>query len=318
MMLNRRPGPTTRVRVTEWHDPAVRDPAGRDSAGYDSAGYELAVTEHEDQITTEEPMEVRIAEPGSPARRFGVTMRTPGNDFELAAGIVFSEGLIAGMGDIESIAYCTDAHLRRDQEFNVVTVHLSRRARAAWTDQQMAATSACGVCGTDSIDEVWRLANAGADADGPGARDDGAALPAELLSALPDTLRAHQRIFDRTGGLHAAGIFDLDGSALIVREDIGRHNAVDKAVGHALMSGIDSTGAILCTSGRLGFEIVQKAVMSGIGAVVAVGAPSSLAVSLAQRAGLTVTGFTRPDRMVVYAGRIRESSTAADPTGDRV
>lgn len=303
MVLNRRPGPTTRVRVAEWHDRAVRD----------SASHDPIVTEHEDQITTEEPMEVRIGEPGLPARRFGVTMRTPGNDFELAAGIVYSQGLIVGLDDIESIAYCTEVNLRRDQEFNVVTVQLSGRARAEWNQQQMAATSACGVCGADSIDEVQRLAGVGAELNSGAAGH--RRYPPELLSGLPDALRKHQRIFDRTGGLHAAGLFDLDGSPLSVREDIGRHNAVDKVAGHALMSGIDSAAMILCTSGRLGFEIVQKAVVTQVGAVVAVGAPSSLAVSLAQRAGLTVAGFTRPDRMVVYAGQVRDDShePAADP-----
>ncbi|MGH3423376.1 MAG: formate dehydrogenase accessory sulfurtransferase FdhD [Nocardioidaceae bacterium] len=282
MMIDRRPGPTTRVRVTEWRGDGA--------------------THHEDRVTTEEPLEVRVASPGAPPRRFGVTMRTPGHDFELAAGLLLSEGLVAGVDDVESVAYCTDRELTREQELNVVTVSLTVPPREEWSARQMSATSACGVCGTDSLESVEALAAPG--------RGEPIAYPARLLRSLPGRLRGRQRVFDRTGGLHAAGIFGPDGTEVVVREDVGRHNAVDKAVGHCLLNRSDPVGGLLCTSGRLGFEIVQKAVMSGIGAVVAVGAPTSLAVSLAERAGLTVAGFVRADRLVVYAGRVAD----ADPS----
>lgn len=237
-------------------------------------------------------------------------MRTPGHDFELAAGMVFSEGIVSGRNDIASIAYCTDTSLRRDQEFNVVTVQLTGRARAGWREPQMAATSACGVCGSDSIDAVLELADTSITVAQEDRTGGTGAHSAVLLAGLPDLLRSDQRIFDRTGGLHAAGLFDHDGNTVTVREDIGRHNAVDKAVGHCILSATDVRGVLLCTSGRLGFEIVQKAVMAGCSAVVAVGAPSSLAVSLAQRAGITAAGFVRGGRLVVYAGEAADAPEA--------
>lgn len=283
MVLNRRPGPVTRVRVSEWRDDRP--------------------TEREDQITTEEPMEIRIGEPGTKAARFGVTMRTPGNDFELAAGLLYTEGIVGSVDEIESIAYCTDALLSPSQRFNVVTVRLTSPARTTWSARQMTATSACGVCGADSVDDVAELASI---ATYPG---DHSRWPAQLLAALPDALRSRQQIFDRTGGLHAAGVFDRGGDLVSVREDVGRHNAVDKVIGHLLLSRADAPGSALCTTGRLGFEIVQKAVMAQYSAIVAVGAPTSLAVSLAERAGTTITGFTGPDRMVVYAGRLSAATT---------
>lgn len=278
--MKRRPGSVARVRVAEWQNDFV--------------------TKHEDHIATEEPLELRVFGPDACARRFGVTMRTPGNDFELAAGLLYSEGVLGGRDDIESIAYCTDASVRDDQKFNVVTMSMAVPPRVEWADARMSATSACGVCGADSIDDVIRLADAGRATDRP--------VSQALLGSLPDLLRSRQPIFDRTGGLHAAGMFDAAGAALVAREDIGRHNAVDKAIGHQLLGGNSMAGTLLCTSGRLGFEIVQKAVMAGCAAVVAVGAPSSLAVSLAQRAGLTAAGFARSGRMVVYAGETGERS----------
>ncbi|MEJ7755805.1 MAG: formate dehydrogenase accessory sulfurtransferase FdhD [Nocardioidaceae bacterium] len=133
--------------------------------------------------------------------------------------------------------------------------------------------------------------------------------PRDLLLSLPARLRRHQRLFDSTGGVHAAGIFDTEGAAVVVREDVGRHNAVDKAVGHCLLQRIDPAAAVLCTSGRLGFEIVQKAAVAGIGTVVAVGAPTSLAVDLAARTAMTVVGFVRGDRMVVYSGGVKVNTS---------
>jgi FdhD protein len=279
MSRSRRPGPTTRVRVHEVVETGVR--------------------RHEDRLATEEPLEIRLAWPGRPASRVAVTMRTPGHDFELAAGFLYGEGVLAGADDLRTVAYCTDATLTPEQELNVVTVELDRPPRRPPAERYAglsAATSACGVCGTESIDDVLALC----DVTNPSLWDDVVIRP-ELLVTLPDTLRAEQRVFESTGGLHAAGLFDRDGSASVVREDIGRHNAVDKVVGARLLAGGSPAAPVLCVSGRIGFEIVQKAVMAGIGVVAAVGAPSSLAVDLAVRAGLCTCGFVRGGRYVVYS-----------------
>ncbi|MFL6024926.1 MAG: formate dehydrogenase accessory sulfurtransferase FdhD [Marmoricola sp.] len=268
----RRPGPTVRTRVVEV--------SGEN------------VTRHEDRLATEEPLEIRLAWPGAAAQRLAVTMRTPGHDFELAAGWLVHEQILAP-GDLESVRYCTDDELSESEEFNVVTVQSS--APPAFLPQARAISSACGVCGTASIDDALRAA--------PGVSAH-VVLPLPLVQGLPDELRAAQPGFDRTGGLHAAGLFEADGTAVVVREDVGRHNAVDKAVGSQILAGAPCP-PVLVLSGRVGFELVQKAVVSGIAAVVAVGAPSSLAVTLAERAGLGLVGFTRPDRCVVYAGAAR-------------
>ena len=272
--LDRRPGPSVRTKVVEYVDGARR--------------------EHEDRLATEEPLEIRLAWPGAPARRIAVTMRTPGHDFELAAGWLVHEGVVAPE-QIARVRYCTDADLAPVEEFNVVTVEAS--GPPLQVPDARAVSSACGVCGKESI----------ADALGgetPGAADVRVSL--EVIRALPTQLSAEQPGFDRTGGLHAAGLFEADGTRVVVREDVGRHNAVDKAVG-AVLLGSAGVGArpmpdVLVLSGRIGFELVQKAVASGIGVVVAVGAPTSLAVELATEAGVALVGFTRPDRCVVYAG----------------
>jgi len=253
--------------------------------------------EREDRLATEEPLEIRCAWPSSPARRVAVTMRTPGHDFELATGFLFAEGVLAGSDALDRVAYCTDRTLTPAQEFNVVTVDLNVppiREPAPRYAGTTAATSACGVCGTESIDDVLALMD--------GHRV-GAAHPvvdAAVIRALPERLRAAQRVFDSTGGLHAAGLFDASGEPLVVREDIGRHNAVDKVVGARLLA-CEAPGApVLAVSGRIGFEIVQKAVAAGVGVLAAVGAPSSLAVDLARRAGLCTIGFATADRFVTY------------------
>ena len=272
--LARRPGPSVRTRVVEY--------AGD------------ARVEHEDRLATEEPLEIRLAWPGSAARRIAVTMRTPGHDFELAAGWLVHEGLISP-DQIGAVRYCTDADLSPLEEFNVVTVEVDTPPLRL--PESRAVSSACGVCGKESIADALG-ATAGASS--------AAQVPIDVVRQLPGRLREEQPGFDRTGALHAAGLFDAEGTRIVVREDVGRHNAVDKAVG-AILLGTASTAdrampGVLVLSGRVGFELVQKAAVSGIGLVVAVGAPSSLAVALADEAGIGLVGFTRPDRCVVYAG----------------
>src|SRR3712207_6427231 len=198
-------------------------------------------------------------------------MRTPGHDFELAAGLLYAEGVLDPAA-LHSVAYCTDEELTAEEEFNVVTVRLAAppgRLPSPRPGTVTATSSACGVCGTQSIDDVMSLR-------GPAART----RPAEpvspgLLHTLPARLREAQRVFESTGGLHAAGWFDHDGRLVVLREVIGRHNAVDKVVGSRLLAGEPIAAPVLCVSGRIGFEIVQKAVAAGVGVVAAIGAPSS-------------------------------------------
>jgi FdhD protein len=282
MSRSRRPGPSTRVRVREV-----------------TTGQERLVRRHEDRLATEEPLEIRLAWPGRPAERVAVTMRTPGHDFELATGFPYAEGVLRSAEDLRTVAYCTDVALNPEQEFNVVTVELGRPPRKAPAERYAglsAASSACGVCGTESIDDVLAMCDVRAST-----RWDGLDLAADVLVAAPDRLREAQKVFDSTGGLHAAGLFDETGAVLVVREDIGRHNAVDKVVGARVLAGRSPAVPLLCVSGRIGFEIVQKAVVADIGVLAAVGAPSSLAVDLAGRAGLCTAGFLRGNRYVVYS-----------------
>ena len=277
MPLGRRPGPSRRVRVREVTSGVSR--------------------EREDRLATEEPLEIRLAWPRRPAERLTVTMRTPGHDFELAAGFLYAEGVLATAADLHTVAYCTDHTLTPEQEFNVVTAELARpprRTPALRYEGPTAGSSACGVCGKQSVDDVLDLAAAPVTAP----RD--AVVPADVIRSLPDRLREAQRVFSSTGGLHAAGLFDAAGTPLVVREDIGRHNAVDKVVGSRVLAGEGTDLPALCVSGRIGFELAQKAVAAGVGVIAAVGAPSSLAVELADRAGLCVVGFVRDQRFVIY------------------
>lgn len=275
MRTDRRPGPSTRVRVQEWRGDTL--------------------TQHEDRLATEEPLEIRVSWPGAPAQRFVVTMRTPGADFALATGLAFAEGVFSDPDAVRTVAYCTDETLAPQQAYNVVTIELDR-APLQWTRRAVDMSAACGVCGKDSLDAVAQI----------GATPQPVEPVAEVavVRGLPDRLREQQRVFASTGGLHAAGLFAADGSPRLVREDIGRHNAVDKVVGQLLLERawppVGLAGTVLCASGRLGFEIVQKAAVARIPVVVAVGAPSSLAVGLAQDYGICVAGFARGDRMVVY------------------
>jgi FdhD protein len=251
-----------------------------------------------DELASEEPLEIRVAR-----RPITITMRTPGDDFDLAAGWLLSEGLIARRDQIAAIAY----GLRDDGEVtaNVVEVTLADDASVdlARLDRHVVAGSACGVCGRTSIEAIRAR-----DIERPNALFD---LDPAVLARLPDSLRAAQRIFGRTGGLHAAGLFDPEGGLVAVREDIGRHNAVDKVVGAAVLDGsLPLSNRILMVSGRGGFEIVQKALVAGVPVLACVSAPSSLAVQLARTYRLTFVGFLRGDRFVVYAGeeRLRQAT----------
>jgi FdhD protein len=261
-----------------------------------------------DAVATEEPMEIRLAA-GSARQRLAVTMRTPGADFELAAGFLYGEGVVRP-GDIRRIAYCTDADLDAEQRYNVVTVTLSGDTLPdlVTLERHFTTSSACGVCGKSSLDGL-HLHGAVAVPPGP-------AVDASVIEALPAVLREGQRLFATTGGLHAAGVFNAAGELACVREDVGRHNAVDKVVGWAMLSGrLPLHGHILMVSGRSSYEIMQKALVAGIPIVCAVSAPSSLAVGLATTYGMTLVGFLRGRRFNVYAGaeRIRLPAPAPAP-----
>ena len=252
----------------------------------------------EDVLVVEEPMEIRLDIPGKDGvvtKSLAVTMRTPGNDFELAAGFLFTEGIIASGEDIEQLSYCVDG--KAEQEFNVVTVAL-RQGLAVDLERltrHFYATSSCGVCGKASLDAVRVQVQ---EAPAPGRPT----LSPAVVASLPDRLREAQGVFARTGGLHGAGLFTADGSLVSVMEDVGRHNAVDKVVGEQLLRGsIPLRDHVLQVSGRGGFEIVQKAVVAGIPVVSAVGAPSSLAVEVAREFRMTLLGFVREGRFNVYA-----------------
>jgi FdhD protein len=248
-------------------------------------------TERADTLVTEEPLEIRAQGPDQPAQRVAVTMRTPGGDFELAAGFLFTEGLI-GAQDLRRVAYCDDLD-DEDQRYNVVTVTLRRPFDASALTRNFAATSSCGICGKASLDDVAVRC----DVVPPGF-----VVPAEVVTTLPDRLRSAQSVFERTGGLHAAGLFAAAGDAVAVREDVGRHNAVDKVIGEQLLAGrIPLHDVVLQISGRASFEIVQKAAVAGIPVVSAVSAPSSLAVEAGERLGVTVVGFVRDGRCNVYS-----------------
>ncbi|GEK23587.1 formate dehydrogenase accessory sulfurtransferase FdhD [Cellulomonas xylanilytica] len=247
----------------------------------------------EDVLAAEEPLEIRVG-----GRSLAVTMRTPGHDVELAAGFLVSEGVVTAADHVAGARYCAGATDEGLNTYNVLDVSLARGVPAPdpSLERSFFTTSSCGLCGKASIDAVrthshWTVA------------DDGLTVPADLLATFPDRLREHQDVFARTGGLHAAGLFDgATGELLVVREDVGRHNAVDKVVGWALTSGrLPLRGTVLMVSGRASFELTQKALMAGIPVLAAVSAPSSLAADLAHEAGITLVGFLRGASMVVYA-----------------
>lgn len=255
-----------------------------------------AVDRRTDTLAAEEPMEIRVA-----GRPLTVTMRTPGDDFDLAIGFLVSEGVVRSSDDVAGARYCAGATDEGRNTYNVVEVVLAAGVRPpdASLERNFYTTSSCGLCGKASLDAV-RTISAWSVVDDP------LQVSPATIAQLPERLRAAQKVFDRTGGLHAAGLFSAEGELICLREDVGRHNAVDKVVGHATVAGrLPLRGSILMVSGRASFELVQKAVMAGIPMLVAVSAPSSLAVELAEDNGLTLVGFARGASMNVYAGAHR-------------
>jgi FdhD protein len=254
-----------------------------------------------DSLVAEEPLEIRLREDGAEPERFVVTMRTPGDDDDLVAGLLYGEGVIEEIGEIVAIEPPAAGRVAPELAKNVRVVTLAPRADRRRAQRATVMGSACGVCGRTSVEDVAALAAAARrenKAPRAGARGD-LTISSSLLTSLPGALRARQSLFSSTGGLHAAGLFEADGSFVLAREDVGRHNATDKAVGAILRSG-RVCPPILLVSGRLGFEIAQKAALAGVTIVAAVSAPTSLAVDLAEETGLTLVGFLRGERFNVY------------------
>ncbi|WP_329398972.1 formate dehydrogenase accessory sulfurtransferase FdhD [Streptomyces lydicus] len=268
-----------------------------------------AVSTRPDTLVAEEPLEIRLN--GKP---LAITMRTPGDDFALAAGFLVSEGVLGAAGELQNILYCAGATEDGVNTYNVVDVKTAPGVVIPdlTLERNVYTTSSCGLCGKASLDAVRTTARWQLDTS----PDTPVRITPATLSALPDRLRSAQRVFERTGGLHAAALFTTEGELLDVREDVGRHNAVDKIVGRALQQGrLPLSSAVLMVSGRASFELAQKAVMAGIPVLAAVSAPSSLAVDLAQETGLTLVGFLRGTSMNVYAGEHRLTLDAAATTG---
>ena len=262
----------TAVRVQAWTEGSLHD--------------------RPDKIVTEEPMEIRIHGLGQDAKSLAVIMRTPGHDFELAVGFCVTEGIVDGADELAEVRYCLGPNA--EQEYNVVTVATRRPVDVSERQRDFVSSASCGICGKTSLDQLEVMC-------APLAAGPKVSLSA--LVELPDRLRAVQTVFDATGGLHAAGRFNGDGELLLVREDVGRHNAVDKLIGNATLAGLlPLADSVLVVSGRVSFEIVQKAARAGITMLIAVSAPSSLAVATAARLGMTLVGFVRDGRANVYAG----------------
>jgi FdhD protein len=258
-----------------------------------------------DALAAEEPLELRVD-----GASLAVTMRTPGHDVELAHGFLLTEGVIGSREDVSTARYCDSVDDSGRNTYNVLDVALAPGVPPPddSVERRFYTTSSCGVCGKASLDAVRTKTRFA-----PGA--DPVTVSAEVLFGLPDALRAAQAVFETTGGLHAAGLFRADGTLIVAREDVGRHNAVDKVIGHALLAdAIPAAGSVLMVSGRASFELTQKAVMAGIPVLAAVSAPSSLAVEMALETGMTLVGFLRGRSMNVYAGTQRVVGTGASPT----
>jgi FdhD protein len=249
------------------------------------------VREIPDTLAGEEPMEIRVEAPGQPGEAVAVTMRTPGHDFELAVGFLVTEGLLHSATNVATVRYC-ELPDGTEQQYNVVTVSLRSPIDTTSLRRNVYATSSCGICGKASIDHVET--HAPPVGDGP-------TVDLTTVLDLPERLRASQQVFDKTGGLHAAGLFDAAGNLELAREDVGRHNAIDKVVGHALLDNrLPLRNHVLMVSGRVSFEVVQKAAAAGIAIIAAVSAPTSLAVDAAGRFGQTIIGFVRDGTCNIY------------------
>jgi FdhD protein len=252
-----------------------------------------------DTLATEEPMEIRLLA-GDVKQTVAVTMRTPGADFELAAGFLYGEGIVSSSDDIVKISYCVDSDLDAEQQYNIVNVELrgGREYDLRPLDRHFYTTSACGVCGKANLEQL--------ELRGCPVIQPGPTLTAQTIYGLPEKLREAQGLFDATGGLHAAALFDKNGELLAVREDVGRHNATDKLVGWTLLEGrLPLSDHVVMVSGRSSFEILQKCLTAGVPVVCAISAPSSLAVDVAREFGMTLVGFLREGRFNVYAGSDR-------------
>ena len=306
-------GRTARRRILHVALPApAAGPAGAGPAGSAPVTGAPVLSRRPDLLAAEDPLEIRVND-----RPLAVTMRTPGDDIDLAAGFLATEGLVRSAADIASIRICLEhdddlaaagngaaPHAAPGERGNVALVTLAHGGIDDETlRRNFLTTSACGVCGKASIESVRVRARHDITADRVRVR-------ASVLAGLPGALRHAQRVFDRTGGLHAAGVFTADGTLLALREDVGRHNAVDKVAGWALREGrLPLAGRILLVSGRASFELVQKALVAGMPVVAAVSAPSSLAAELAEEAGMTLVGFLRGGSMNVYTGAHRITAT---------
>lgn len=249
-----------------------------------------------DTLAAEEPLELRVN-----GTALAVTMRTPGEDIELVHGFLLTEGIIGARCDVELARYCDGTDDEGRNTYNVVDVRLAAEVPTPprTAQRNFYTTSSCGVCGKAALDAV-RLKTRFSPANDP------SMIASGTLATMPELLRRQQRVFDTTGGLHGAGLFTVDGEPLVVREDVGRHNAVDKVLGWALLAErMPLAGCVLMVSGRASFELVQKAAMAGVPALAAVSAPSSLAVDLANEQGITLVGFLRGESMNIYAGAHR-------------
>ncbi len=258
-----------------------------------------AFAEESDRLVVEEPLEIRLGliEAGRPVRRsISITMRTPGRDRELAVGFLFTEGILTSPSDVLSVAACAQPNTIRVDIADGVDLDLGRLQRHFYS------SSSCGVCGKTSLESIAVSGLRPLGRSGP-------VVQSATLHSLPDHVRKTQTVFDRTGGIHAAALFDASGKLLSVFEDVGRHNAVDKLIGEQFLAGaLPLSDHVLFLSGRASFELVQKALVAGIGCVAAVGAPSSLAVDLAERFEMTLVGFLREERFNVYCGEWRLQS----------
>ena len=255
--------------------------------------------EKSDFLAVEEPVEIRLALQGQSPKSISITMRTPGNDFELAVGFLFTEGIIQSKDQIKNIDYAKV--WEPDKEENVVLVDIAEGVEIDFLrlERHFYTSSSCGVCGKASIDAVKFSGMQEIPQNKP-------LFDHKLIHSLPDLLREKQSVFEDTGGLHAAALFDNSGNLHLLREDVGRHNAVDKLIGAAFLEGLTPLNDFLImVSGRASFELVQKSLMAGIPLLAAVGAPSSLAISLAEEAGMTVMGFVRNERFNIYSGADR-------------